>query len=203
MTKLLKTNIQIGDSATPTQNFCLSVPPIPDGTIKLARGNFSATTQDILTVDASGNVGIVNDLTVAGPASVAGSLSVTGLIYGDISGSTATTQAFADNTTKLATTNYVDTSVRVNQGWTYLTTSRALATTYYNTTNLPIQVSVRMSFSAGGNSGYMVVAGVAVIYFGVSAYGLGYTLLADVPVGASYRVVNNGSSTLVNWYELR
>jgi len=54
---LLKTNsVQIGQSATATQNFTLSVPSSPDGTIKLARGNSGATTADILTVDASGNV---------------------------------------------------------------------------------------------------------------------------------------------------
>jgi len=54
---LLKSNsIQIGQSATATQNFTLSVPSSPDGTIKLARGNSGATTADVLTVDASGNV---------------------------------------------------------------------------------------------------------------------------------------------------
>lgn len=54
---LLKSNsVQIGQSVTATNNFTLSVPASPDGTIKLARGNSGATTADILTVDASGNV---------------------------------------------------------------------------------------------------------------------------------------------------
>jgi len=54
---LLKANsVQIGQSTTGTNNFTLSVPSSPDGTIKLARGNSGATTADILTVDASGNV---------------------------------------------------------------------------------------------------------------------------------------------------
>lgn len=54
---LLKANsVQIGQSATATQNFTLSVPSSPDGTIKLARGNSGETTADVLTVDASGNV---------------------------------------------------------------------------------------------------------------------------------------------------
>ena len=56
MSGLLKSNLQLGDSATATQNFVLTVPAAPDGTLKLARGNAGATTQDILTVDASGNV---------------------------------------------------------------------------------------------------------------------------------------------------
>jgi hypothetical protein len=54
---LLKSNsVQIGQSSTATQNFTLSVPSSPDGTIKLARGNSGATTADVLSVDASGNV---------------------------------------------------------------------------------------------------------------------------------------------------
>jgi hypothetical protein len=48
-------NIQLGDSATASQNFVLSVPASPDGTVKLSRGNVGATTQDVLVVDATGN----------------------------------------------------------------------------------------------------------------------------------------------------
>ena len=54
---LIKANeVQIGQSGTATQNFTLAVPSSPDGTIKLARGNSGATTQDVISVDASGNV---------------------------------------------------------------------------------------------------------------------------------------------------
>ena len=55
---LVNTNIQMGASTTPSQNFVMYVPPTPDGTMKLARGNFGATVADILTVDALGNVKI-------------------------------------------------------------------------------------------------------------------------------------------------
>lgn len=57
MSGLLKTQIQLGDSNTATQNFTLTS-AAADGTMKLSRGNFGATTQDILTIDASGNVAI-------------------------------------------------------------------------------------------------------------------------------------------------
>jgi hypothetical protein len=54
---LLKSNsVQIGQSATATQNFTLSVPSSPDGTIKLARGNSGATTADVLTVASDGRL---------------------------------------------------------------------------------------------------------------------------------------------------
>jgi len=48
--------LQLGDSLTATQNFVWQTNV--DGTAKLARGNVGATTQDILTVDAAGYVGI-------------------------------------------------------------------------------------------------------------------------------------------------
>lgn len=52
---LIKANsAQIGQSNTATQNFTLTTGL--DGTAKLARGNAGATTQDILNVDANGNV---------------------------------------------------------------------------------------------------------------------------------------------------
>jgi hypothetical protein len=61
---LIKANaVQIGQSGTATQNFTLAVPSSPDGTIKLARGNAGSTTQDVLSVDASGNVSFVGNTT--------------------------------------------------------------------------------------------------------------------------------------------
>jgi hypothetical protein len=54
---LIKANaVQVGQSPTATQNFTLAVPSSPDGTIKLARGNSGATTQDVLSVSNAGVV---------------------------------------------------------------------------------------------------------------------------------------------------
>lgn len=55
MSGLLKTQVQLGDSATATQNFVLSS-AAQDGTMKLSRGNYGATTQDVMVVDATGRV---------------------------------------------------------------------------------------------------------------------------------------------------
>lgn len=55
MSTLKVNNVQVGQSNTATQNFTLTA-AASDGTMKLARGNQGATTQDVLTVDASGNV---------------------------------------------------------------------------------------------------------------------------------------------------
>ena len=55
---LIKANaVQIGQSGIATDNFTLAVPSSPDGTIKLARGNSGATTQDVMNVS---NVGVVS-----------------------------------------------------------------------------------------------------------------------------------------------
>lgn len=52
----LKTNaVQIGQSNTATSNFTLTAASA-NGTVKLARGNSGATTQDIITVGTDGKV---------------------------------------------------------------------------------------------------------------------------------------------------
>lgn len=55
MSTLKVNRTQLGQSNTATQNFTLTA-EAADGTIKLARGNAGATTQDVITVDASGKV---------------------------------------------------------------------------------------------------------------------------------------------------
>lgn len=46
------TAIKLGDSATPSKNFIISVPDIPDGTLTIER----ADGTDVLTIDATGRV---------------------------------------------------------------------------------------------------------------------------------------------------
>jgi microcystin-dependent protein len=74
---------QTGSSGDPAKNFTLSVPAAPDGTMKLARGNAGATTQDIMTVDAAGKVAFPQGATANDPTKLplAGG-TVTGQIKG-------------------------------------------------------------------------------------------------------------------------
>lgn len=58
MSTLLLNNVQIGISGTASQNFVMAVPAVPDGTMKLSRGNQGATTSDILSIDSNNNVGL-------------------------------------------------------------------------------------------------------------------------------------------------
>jgi hypothetical protein len=59
MAGTIKTQVQLGDSATAANNFTLTS-AAADGTMKLSRGNAGATTQDIMTVDAAGNMSLLN-----------------------------------------------------------------------------------------------------------------------------------------------
>lgn len=55
MSGTIKANVQLGDSVTAANNFVITA-EANDGTMKLARGNKGATTQDVMTVDAAGKV---------------------------------------------------------------------------------------------------------------------------------------------------
>jgi hypothetical protein len=58
MSTLRTNNVQVGQSATATNNFTLYQPSVPDGTVRLGVGNTGATTLDAVTVTSAGNVGI-------------------------------------------------------------------------------------------------------------------------------------------------
>lgn len=57
MSALVKlSTIQIGDSPTVSENFTLSVPDIPDGTLVLSRGIPGQLLQTVMVVEADGTV---------------------------------------------------------------------------------------------------------------------------------------------------
>lgn len=55
---------QLGLSVTPANNFTFTA-EADNGTMKLARGNAGATTQDVMTVDAAGKVAFPQNVSVA------------------------------------------------------------------------------------------------------------------------------------------
>ena len=66
--KVVVNQVQLGDASTATQNFVWQTNV--DGTCKLARGNTGATTQDIITVDTSGNVAFPQKVSQTTPQSM-------------------------------------------------------------------------------------------------------------------------------------
>lgn len=86
------------------------------------------------------------------------------------------------------------------QAWTDVTGSRAIATTYTNTTGRPIMVALQHSLLAGV-TGNFLVAGATVSQFANNGTGgTSYTHNVIVPAGATYSATNGSISV---WRELR
>lgn len=94
-------------------------------------------------------------------------------------------------------------SLGYGQTWQNLTGSRALSTTYYNTTGRPIKVAVRSTTVNAGVSVTFLINGGAVQYHVVGgAETKGFTVSEIVPPGASYSVAMT-SAAIQTWFELR
>lgn len=97
------------------------------------------------------------------------------------------------------------TPIGVGQTWQYVTGSRAIGTTYTNTTGRPIMVALTIYGVSGGASGYLYVNSFIVGFTAQVAAGA-YTgaMYVIVPAGATYSVVQNiGTIQLNTWVELR
>lgn len=95
-------------------------------------------------------------------------------------------------------------SLGYGQTWQIVTGSRAIGTTYYNTTSRPVLafVSVAGATAGSANSGTININGVAIGYitgYSSSAYSASFI----VPPGQSYSVTNTGGISLLVWSELR
>lgn len=105
------------------------------------------------------------------------------------------------NTTQFATTAFVRASgFGVGQTWQNLTGSRAIGTTYTNSTGKPIEVSVSTTNSSNASTIAVTVAGVLIINDASSAGVCGVACFS-VPDGATYSVASAKSLNL--WAELR
>lgn len=85
-----------------------------------------------------------------------------------------------------------------------VTASRAISTTYTNTTGRPIFVHVRiLSNTAAASSVSITVAGVVYASTTVAASGYGTQVCAIVPPGATYTASISGGGAVGEWNELR
>ena len=99
----------------------------------------------------------------------------------------------------VATTNQV-----IGVGQTWQAVSRAIGTTYTNSTGKPIMVAITFTCSQNNTVQGLTINGVIVYTIGssVATYGSGFSLI--VPDGATYVTATNGGTlTLVTWAELR
>jgi hypothetical protein len=96
-------------------------------------------------------------------------------------------------------------SIGYSQTWSNVTGSRALGTTYYNTTGRPIMVYVRCTITSVGNVAVLTInSAVNNVGGNAAANGYGSTTTGIVPPGQAYvvpAIVGGGSIT--EWNELR
>ena len=92
-------------------------------------------------------------------------------------------------------------SLGVGQTWQALTASRALDTTYTNTTGKPIMISVE-AVATGPQNLFFVIGGVRMRSVGAWQAGVTVGATMIVPPGATYLVESAGWSGF-NWFELR
>lgn len=93
-------------------------------------------------------------------------------------------------------------SLGYGQVWTDVTASRALGTTYTNTTGKPILVAIRYASSIS-NAVQIVVNGVTITAQTQGNVSTGAAGMAIVPPGASYSAPPAGTTSALVWLELR
>ena len=94
--------------------------------------------------------------------------------------------------------------IGIGQTLQTMTGSRALGTTYYNTTGKPIEIYVRTTYGAGSNVLTLTVGAGAKIHSGNGSYESFSKISSVVPVGVAYSVtLTSGTAALVDWMELR
>lgn len=124
----------------------------------------------------------------------------------DITETTAGTWATAPSAIQGAGGQALDSmgSIGYGQTWQNVSGSRAIGTTYYNTTGRPIQVSVGMTLPVAAAK--LTINGVDLAFANspVASNTLQMQLAGIVPPGGSYVVTaTSGSPTIAFWAELR
>jgi len=95
-------------------------------------------------------------------------------------------------------------SVGYSQTWQSLTGSRAIGTTYYNTTGRPIMVAVVYTNNSTNQTVGLTISGVNIVFDQTAGANTGAGGTAIIPPGASYLAYTSGGTlTLVSWSELR
>ena len=92
--------------------------------------------------------------------------------------------------------------IGVGQTWQDVKASRALGTTYNNTTGKPIAIAVTAIVSAAGNALIVLVGGTKTDHASVNASSGLSSVTSVVPPGQTYQVIGT-NYTLEAWSELR
>jgi len=106
----------------------------------------------------------------------------------------------------LQTVSFTDTrSLGLSQSWVDVTSSRALGTSYTNTTGRPIQIAGIIGPTSSATTVALASVGSTTVYGNYAGVAGNYISLPQVivPPGAVYSAsAGNGTAALVNWREL-
>jgi hypothetical protein len=120
-----------------------------------------------------------------------------------VSGDLGTPSALV-GTNITGTANSLNAGIGVNQSWTDVNASRAIGTTYTNSTGKPIIVSLVYTNSSGTSVQGLIINGQFVYAGAVNNAGSSGGFSLVVPNGATYVTATNvGTMTKVVWVELR
>lgn len=176
------------------------------GTVELAAVNIAGGTNldetGLITTVAEGGAGAADSATVVYSTTARTGVPYRVVGYVESTQSTAGTWVTAPSTIQgyggqaLAAMS----SLGYGQTWQLVTGSRALGTTYYNTTGKPITVLISVTNSTSNLT--VTLGGVA---FGQIFGGSGFTspITFIVPSSQSYLLTNVSGATLFAWSELR
>ena len=178
------------------------------GTIELAAVNISGGTQldetNLISTTAEGGAGAADSASVVYSATARTSVAYRVVGYIESTQATAGTWATAPSTIQGYGGQALSamSSLGYSQTWQSLTGSRALTTTYYNTTGRPIFVNIQVQATTNGTN-TLTINGVVACQT-VSQANLGVQVSGVVPPGGSYSADSNqGSKSLISWSELR
>lgn len=122
--------------------------------------------------------------------------------YVDITEAVAGTWATAPTVVQGQGGTLTPASLGVGQTWQDVTASRALGTTYYNTTGRPVLAVITITFGSG-TSMTMSIGGVSITMDGSHASTERTTNTFVIPPGVSYSYSTSGGDTLFKWAEIR
>jgi hypothetical protein len=218
-------NLSVTGTSTLTGNVTAPTQSSSDNSTKVATtafvttkvgtlGTMSSQNANAVTI-SGGTITGITDLTVADGGTGSSTLSANAVLLGN---GTSALQTVAPSTSgNVLTSNGTTwtsaaaTSIGVGQTWTNVTGSRALGTTYTNSSGKPIQVHVQ---GVGSPSGALLKAYINGTYFADSGVNFCAAIASRpqfsliIPDGVTYRFdsytdAGTNATTLNTWWELR
>ena len=213
-------NLSVTGTTTLVGTAIAPTPTVGDNSTKIATTAFVNTKVGTLGTMASqnatavaitgGTITGITDLTVADGGTGASSITANSVILGN------GTSALSGNLVAPSTSGNVLTSngttwtsssrigVGIGQSWQNVTSSRAIGTSYTNSTGSPIALSIQLSQASGSVVQLTINGSVVIAAQGCTDLNNHSMMYSIIPNGDSYSLsVVGGSNSIQAWHELR